>query len=197
MEGKDKQIAFFIRQTEAAKRQLATSQNRVKELTGNFVPELTKQLEGKIKEIEMVKEMLKSSKIELNGKDRELKRLKAKLKVTEQSNRESQGKIKVIKKADSKPAVKSIQAFKPSDFGTFSKIKADSMNEEADACLKPGRNLFFHQNYADASAIPELGDLKDLELEASMDKLKTIPNLNFNVPEVEELHLPPVPGTEQ
>jgi len=72
----------------------------------------------------------------------------------------------------------------------------ENMNEEADSYLKSGRNLFFQRNYMDAAAIPELGDLKNLELEASLEKLKGITNLNIEVPEVEELHLPSITGSE-
>ena len=76
---KDVQAMSLAKQLEEKKKQLAAAQNRIKVLSNNIMAEISKQLEGKIKETEMLKEMLRSSKIELAGKDKEVKRLKAKL----------------------------------------------------------------------------------------------------------------------
>ena len=67
------------KQLEQSRKHYIDSQNKVKAITNNIIPELTKNLESKIKETEMLKEMLRSSKIEIGGKEREIKRLKAKL----------------------------------------------------------------------------------------------------------------------
>lgn len=76
---KDTQIASLFRQLDEKKRQLTAAQNRIKALTTTIMAEITKQLESKIKETEMLKEMLRSSKIELSGKEKEIKRLRSKL----------------------------------------------------------------------------------------------------------------------
>ncbi len=69
------------------KRQLAAAQAKIKALSSNVINELAKQLEGKIKEVEMLKEMLRSTKIELTGKDKQMQRLKAKLSTSITSRR--------------------------------------------------------------------------------------------------------------
>jgi len=118
VEGKDKQMTFFMRHAEASKKQVLASQTKIKELTSNLLPGMTKQLEGKIKEVEIIKEMLKSSKIELAGKEKEIKYLKSKLKGLDQT-KESQAKSKAFKKTPSKPTIKNIQALKLSEFGNL------------------------------------------------------------------------------
>ncbi len=72
-------MASLAKQLEERKRQLAMAHNKIKNLSDNIMGEITKQLESKIKETEMLKEMLRSSKIELSGKDKEVRRLRAKL----------------------------------------------------------------------------------------------------------------------
>lgn len=88
---KDAQITSLNRQLEEKKKQLGVASNKINKLTNNIMSDLTKQLEGKIKEIEMLKEMLRSSKIELSGKEKEIKRLKSKKSFT-------QNRIKKIEK---------------------------------------------------------------------------------------------------
>ena len=73
------QVANLAKQLEEKKKQVALAQSKVKNLSENIMGEITKQLENKIKETEMLKEMLRSSKIELGGKDKEVRRLRAKL----------------------------------------------------------------------------------------------------------------------
>ncbi len=76
---KDATIDGLCRQLEEKRRLLSGAQNKLKAINSGMVAELTKQLEGKIKEVEMLKEMLRSSKIELTGREKEIKRLRAKI----------------------------------------------------------------------------------------------------------------------
>jgi len=82
---RDTQIISLHKQLEEKKKQLAAAASKISKLSNNIMGDLTKQLEAKIKEIEMLKEMLRSSKIELTGKDKEIKRLKSKKAATNRS----------------------------------------------------------------------------------------------------------------
>ena len=78
---KERETISMGKQLDCVKKQYALSQIKIRNLSDNIVNEMTLQLEGKIKENEMLKEMLKSNKIELMGKEKEIKRLKGKLTV--------------------------------------------------------------------------------------------------------------------
>ena len=184
---KDEQISFLIKQIDVTKRQLSFAQKKIKSLTGNVILELTKQLEGKIKEVEMVKEMLKSSKIELGGKEREIKLLR--MKLAGLSKNISKSKPRGMRKNSPKPLIKSFANLDSRDMG---KINANDIIYNS----VPANNLFFNQNYGEAIKLPELGDMKELALEASIEKINGIADLN--IPEVEllpELKLPSIIGS--
>ena len=76
---KETQILSLSKHVEAVKKQLAGAQSKIKMLSGNIMTDMTKQLETKVKEAEMLKEMLRSTKIELAGKEKEIRYLRSKL----------------------------------------------------------------------------------------------------------------------
>jgi len=123
---KDTQISNISKQLDSTRKQLVAAQNKVKMLSGKIMQEMSKQLEAKIKETEMLKEMLRSGKIELTGKEKEIKRLKAKLasyinsgavrqKAVDKTN------ISAIEETPQKP-VKSVSLVREQKLGIFIKI---------------------------------------------------------------------------
>lgn len=183
---KDEQLVFLIRQVEGAKKQLAAAQKKVKSLTGEVVVEMSKQLEGKVKEVEVLKEMLRSSKIELGGREREVRQLKARLSA--QAKRPARSNIKGAKRSPPNDLTKSVANVQRKSIVALSNAKYMSV---------PGNNMFFHLNHGEANKVPELGDLKELELDSSIEKLKGMASINLDIPEAEmlpEIHLPSVMG---
>jgi len=182
---KDEQQLILIRQVEYTKRQLLAAQKKIKTLTGEVVVEMSKHLEGKVKEVEVLKEMLKSSKIELGGKDREIRMLK--MKLSAQSKRSNKGNSKGVKKGPPNELTKSLADIQRGSIGQLN-IKNKPV---------PTNNMFFNQNYNEAHKVPELYDMKELELDSSLEKLKGIANINLDIPDTEilpEIHLPAITG---
>lgn len=193
IENSENHIVFYMKQAEIAKKKFIDSQKQIEKLKGNLVQGITKQLEAKIKESEMIKEMLKSAKTELNGKEKEIKRLKAKIKNMEENGYKPV--VKIIKKTISKPVIKSVESLNMAYESIISNQIIDEENIPFDSAHNaPSKNFFFNQNYADPKEIPELQNMKELELEESMKQMKGITNFNIDV--LEDLHLPPIPGAE-
>ena len=78
-ENKENTILSLYRQLDDKKHQIVELQSKMKILNSGIINDLTTKLEDKFKEIEILKEMLKSNKIEMAGKEKELKRIRSKL----------------------------------------------------------------------------------------------------------------------
>ncbi|MDR3548406.1 MAG: hypothetical protein P4M11_09120 [Candidatus Pacebacteria bacterium] len=163
---KDVQNATMSRQLEDRKKQLVTAQNRIKTLSNSIMLEITKQLETKVKEGEMLKEMLKSAKIEIAGKDKELRRLRGKLGVSSGKRADRMG----VLSGKASPTVR-------------------GMPNKSVSVMRERRlidNFYFRQ---EPRQLVELTDMKELNLEESIGDAKNVTGLNIDLP---SLHFPAI-----
>ena len=187
---KDQQLGAMAKQLDMARKQFIAVQTKLKTVASSVVPELTQNLESKIKEVEMLKEMLRSNKIELSGKEREIRRLKGKLNVVPQVK--VRAKQRTIEKDSRKALIKNTSMTRES--------KTNTTNIEENPYMAPGDNFFFKQNYEDSKQFEELGNMKELELNNSLEQLRGMTELNIDIPDMaspSELHLPSISSASQ
>ena len=188
---KDQQIINLSKQVEMTRKQLIASQTKLKTISTNVMPDMTKNLEGKIKEVEMLKEMLRSSKIELGGKEREIKRLRSKLGSSIQLKPRTRPKPLELRKSAERNVSITREYKNPN--------RDINLVEDNDSSAL-GNNYFFKQNYNDANQMEDIGNLKELEINTSLEKLKMMTDLNLNLPEIDpgsEFHLPEITSSNK
>ena len=167
---KDQLIVMLNRQMEEKKRHLNAAQNKIKMLSQNVVGEMTKQLEMKIKETEVLKEMLKSAKIEIMGKDKQIKRVRAKMAEGSSGSKPRGGRKLTVKKElelskneGEEKEIRGHEAKLKSLGGAEQRAAERSEAMPLKTASDKGENYFFKQNLA-AVDMEELANMKDLSI---------------------------------
>ncbi len=64
--------------------------------------------------------------------------------------------------------------------------------------MQGGDNFFFKQNNEDTKRLAELADMKELNLEGSIDEARNVSGLNIDLPALSNspLHLPAIAAAE-
>ena len=179
---RDEQIVILKRQLECSKKQIAISQNKFKSLTNGVVADITKQLDIRTKEVEMLKEMIKTSKKETMYKEKEIRRLTRKLGVVSQTQERSKDRFRQIKQQSTK---------------SYSVARESSNNnlEEINKNIYKGKgnNYFFSPDSDNTKKVAEIGDMKDLGVVPLSERIKNQASFEFQeVGMLPELHLPSI-----